>query len=375
MSRKDAPKVHDGGIRKIGGFRQVIKMTGAILRNRIRYRNPFMLLHSVTEACQAACPYCPWAHGKRRPDELTLPEIKRLYEEARGLRMRYVHFWGGEPLTHPKIGEIAAHAVACGLITGMITNGGLLRRRADELIPYLNRLNVSLDYPGTKHNEMRATLGLYEQLIAGIEYVRSKWPKQPILLSFTLCKDNRDAVREAAYLARQLGVRLYINPMRAGALVSDGGEVEDATRHRNDSAFDVDNSARVIPWADQREVWETLISLKKAGYPIQNTHYYMKLIARSGRAPEYRCHWPKMCVAIDANGDIVDCQRWNRPIASVRTTPLRDIVQLPRMRELYGEAGESCSACASPARVEPSRMWGLHPGMVTGAISSLILRR
>jgi len=372
VSRKDAQqdRVADAP-RKIGEFKQAVQMTGAIVRNKIRFKNPFMLLHSVTEACQAACGYCPWAHGKRRPDELTLPEIKHLYDEAQALRMRYIHFWGGEPLVHPRISEVVAYAAACGFVTGMITNGGLLRRRADEVIPHLSRLNVSLDYPGTKHDEMRATPRLYEQLIEGIEYVRSTWPKQPIILSFTLCKENRDAVREAAYLARQLGVRLYVNPMRLGALTS--GAV--AADHKNDAAYVVDNSNLVIPWEEQREVWETLIALKKAGWPIQNTYYYMKLIAKSGAAPVYRCHWPKLCVDVQANGDIADCQQWDKPIANVRTTSLREIVQLPRMRALYGEVGESCSACASPARVESSRMWGLRPGMVASAVKSLVLRK
>lgn len=375
MSSKDAPKVRAGEIKKTGGFKQTVSMTGAIVRNRIRFKNPLMLLHSVTEACQAKCPHCPWAHGKRRPDELTLPEIKHLYEEAQALRMRYIHFWGGEPLVHPQIGEIVAHAAVCGLITGMITNGGLLRRRADEVIPHLDRLNVSLDYPGTKHNEIRKTPRLYEQLIAGIEYVRSKWPKQPIIFSFMLCKENRDTVREAAYLAKQLGARLYVNPMRAGALLAEGSETENALHHGNDTAFEVDNRSNVIPWEEQRAVWTELITLKKAGWPIQNTYYYMKLIAKSGAAPVYRCHWPKICVGIEANGDIVDCQCWNRPIANVKKMPLSEIVKLPRMQELYGEAGESCSACASPARVEPSRMWGLRPGMIASAISSLVLRK
>lgn len=360
--------------RKPGRLRQLWRIGGAILWNRIRFRHPMMLMHSVTEACQAACPYCPWAHGKKRQDELTLPEIGRVYAEARELGMCYVHFWGGEPLMHPHIGDIVAHAADIGFVTGMITNGGLLRHRADAVVPHLGRLYVSLDYPGEKHDEMRQTPKLYARIIEGLEYVRTKWPKQFILLSFVLCKENSHVVKEMAYFAKQFNARLYVNPMRAAALVSEEPFMTDDS-HVNSEAFTVDNSSLVIPWEEQREVWEELLSLKKAGYPIQNSRYYMKLIARKGAAPEYRCHWPKISVGIDANGDIVDCQRWDRPITNVRHAPLKDIIVHPRALELYGEGGEGCYACSSPARVEPSRLWGFHPGMLADVLGNLVFRQ
>lgn len=358
--------------RRVGRLSQLARFATAILRNRIRYRNPIMLMHSVTEACNARCPYCVFRHGKGGPDELTLEEIADLYRQASALSMRYVHLWGGEPLVHPRLSQILAAAKDAGMITGLVTNGMLLARRAEEIVTDLDRLYVSVDYPGSQHDVMRDTPGLYEAILAGVERVRSLAPHQSIVFSCTLFRENIDAMEEMVELCRRLRVRLYVIPMR---LESNMGTKNPGTQGRNAEVFEVDNTERVVSWPDQRAAWAQLIELKKKGYPVINTYHYMRTIARHGAPPTYRCHWPKICVGIESNGDIVDCQDWTRPVSSIRERPLAEIVQLPRMRALYGRDGESCNACTTPARVEPSRVWGLYPGALWQGAWDMVLRR
>jgi hypothetical protein len=42
------------------------------------------------------------------------------------------------------------------------------------------------------------------------------------------------------------------------------------------------------------------------------------------------------------------------------------------MKELYGACGEACNECASPARVEPSKFWDLHVGMILQTVQSMV---
>jgi MoaA/NifB/PqqE/SkfB family radical SAM enzyme len=136
-----------------------------------------------------------------------------------------------------------------------------------------------------------------------------------------------------------------------------------------------DNADRVLPWEEQRPIWARLIELRKQGFPIQNSYHYMRRLSRQGAPPPYRCHWPKIALGVDANGDVVDCQDWSRPVANVRDGLLVDLLQHRRMVDLRGPMGEACNACTVPARIEPSRFWGLHPAVVMGAVESLVLRR
>jgi MoaA/NifB/PqqE/SkfB family radical SAM enzyme len=74
--------------------------------------------------------------------------------------------------------------------------------------------------------------------------------------------------------------------------------------------------------------------------------------------PIYRCHWPKLMLPVEANGDVVDCMHWGtRPIGNLRSTPFAEILKSPRLRELAGEAGERCHECVSIHRVEISEVW------------------
>jgi len=332
--------------------------------------HPLVLLHAVTEACNARCPYCVFRHGKRRADELSMEEISVLYLEARMLGVQYVHLWGGEPLVHPRIADIAREAKRNHLMVGLVTNGALLERKCEEVLPWIDRIYVSLDHPSPKHSEMRATPGLFESALRGIRKVRTLRPRQIVVVSFTLYRDNADAVEDMVKLCREMDLRVYVNPMRAGA--NSGG---DEPTSRNGEVFEVDNADLLIPWEEQRAIWERLIQMKRDRYPIQNTIPYMRQIARTGKKPSYRCHWPKIAVSVDANGDVVDCMRWDQPLANLRTTSLAEALSLPRAMELRGEVGKSCNACISPARVEPSGIWGLKPNMIAHSFQTLALRR
>lgn len=222
------------------------------IRSRVAWRGPMMMMHAVTEACNARCPFCVFRHGKRRPDELTLAEIAALYSEARAIGIRYVHLWGGEPLVHPHIVEIFTAAKGAGLITGMVTNGMFLERHAEAVAAHIDRLYVSVDHPSSKHDELRRTPRLFDALIAGVKKVRELAPQQSIVFNMTLGRDNADGVEDMARLCRDLKVRMYLAPMRRGA----GADV-DAT----------DNDARVLPWEEQRPIWARLVALRDAGYP------------------------------------------------------------------------------------------------------------
>jgi hypothetical protein len=72
----------------------------------------------------------------------------------------------------------------------------------------------------------------------------------------------------------------------------------------------------------------------------------------------YRCHWPKLMLPVEANGDVVDCMHWGtRPIGSLRQARLAEILTRPRLGELMGAAGEACHKCVSIHRVEISEVW------------------
>ena len=120
-------------------------LTGA---KRVFDGRPFYAQVVVTDDCNLSCAYCdeyePGAPG------VPVSELKRRIDRLDELGVLVYDFLGGEPLMHPDIAEVVAHAKAkrggSNLVT-LITNGFLLERSliADLNGAGLDFMQVSVD--------------------------------------------------------------------------------------------------------------------------------------------------------------------------------------------------------------------------------------
>lgn len=354
-------------------FPQLLRSLGSLALKRLGV-DPFpaMLLHAVTEACNARCGYCVFRHGQRRPDELSLAEIKDLYAQARRLGMGYLHLWGGEPSLHPEIGAIAREGKSQGFYVGMVSNGALIAPKMRELAPSIDRFFFSLDQPNSKHDAMRQAKGLFNRVMAAVEAVRIHSPKTPVVLLMTLGRENRDAILEMALLAQRLDTHLWVIPMRRAASRGQSAAAEGAIPPANSPSetdpnaqiFELDNSDQMLPLSELRAAYTEILKLKNLGFKIYNSHYTLTAMAQHGRLPPFRCHWPRLNATIDANGDVVDCMNWRAPLGNLRQRPLREILSSPRQQALAGAVGQACNLCNTPNRIDPSRLWDGHIDMI-----------
>ena len=96
---------------------------------------PLGLLAELTHRCPLGCPYCsnPLALD-RCEDELDTTTWMRVFKEAAGLGVLYVHLSGGEPGARRDLVEIASGARDAGLYTNLITSGvGITTRTMRDL--------------------------------------------------------------------------------------------------------------------------------------------------------------------------------------------------------------------------------------------------
>lgn len=98
----------------------------------------------ITNICNLSCSFCP---GTRRPPGTMTPEeFRALAEKLRG-HVGYLYFHVmGEPLLHPRLGELLDIAGEYGFRVCLTTNGTLLERRGAALLaaPALHKVSVSL---------------------------------------------------------------------------------------------------------------------------------------------------------------------------------------------------------------------------------------
>lgn len=320
-----------------------IGVTRALLRAKLKWRHPIYLIHALTTRCNARCGFCAWNFYDQDTD-LTTDEVKALYTDARRAGFLALSMWGGEPLIRKDVGEIFHHASRLGFHTNIVTNGALLERKLDQVVPFIDRISISVDHASEMHDELRGVPGLYGRIVGATRAIRRRDPDKKIVFICTLQKANVDpeSVLGMAELIRSLGVVGVFNAMRLEAASEDADQID---------------LARYNPTQAQLAEAFTLVrQLKEQGYPVVNSFTHLDKM-RSG-PPEYHCHWPKFMLPIEANGDVVDCMHWGtRPIGNVRETPFEEILKSPRLRALAGKEGEQCHRCVSLHRVEISEVW------------------
>lgn len=99
----------------------------------------------VTDQCNLDCHYCTeYDNSKPHPE---LQEVKKWLDHIYKLGVVRVALVGGEPLMHPEIVDIVAHAKSIGLATSLTTNGFLLTKSLIEKfeIAGLDVIQISVD--------------------------------------------------------------------------------------------------------------------------------------------------------------------------------------------------------------------------------------
>src|SRR6266852_7754193 len=110
----------------------------------IRRGGPALCNIAVTNSCNAACDFCNFARGKVESRDLRWIDADQFgcaldILHKRGLR--YISFFGGETLLHPRLADMIEMSVARDMGPAVITNGWLLSMQLDRLAAAgLNRL-------------------------------------------------------------------------------------------------------------------------------------------------------------------------------------------------------------------------------------------
>lgn len=135
----------------------------------LRRGGPALCNVAVTNSCNATCDFCNFAYNKGRVGKLRWIDANQ-FDRALGIlhsrAVRYVSFFGGETLLHPRLPEMIAMTVALGMGPSVITNGWLLPARLDQLAAAgLKSIYVSIDSPDMAvHERNRGLKGLGERI-------------------------------------------------------------------------------------------------------------------------------------------------------------------------------------------------------------------
>jgi len=333
-----------------------VRLVRKALRTRFVDQAPFILSHLLTGRCNADCATCLWKmSADARVDELTTEEVVSLYRDAAAAGFQVLVLWGGEPLLRSDTGAVLRAAREAGMATTMITNGWWLESRADEVAPWLNRLMVSVDAIGARHDEIRRSPGLFDRLELGLARVRKVYPDVDIIINGVLSRLNADQVEAIAEFGNHYGAHVTFQGMD----VSDYGHAERS----------LDLAHVQLTPDEEAKVAARIIQLRHSGYPVRDSNSYLARLGRdTGR---YKCHFKKVCMRVEPNGDVLDCVEDGVALANVREVALGDLMRRRQFRDFQRRA-EACNRCRDAAPIEVSHIWEGRIEAIWNAVKSLI---
>ncbi|MFF8907971.1 radical SAM protein [Streptomyces olivaceoviridis] len=137
-----------------------------------RFRHARMYL---TFRCNSRCGYCnvwqdPVFDGHQ---ELTSDGLRRCLDELAELGVTYLDITGGEPSLHRELVTAVRHARDLGMTVELTTNAIRFARRAAEVVPLVDTLNISLDtLSAERYHRIRGTDTL-DRTLALVEGLRA----------------------------------------------------------------------------------------------------------------------------------------------------------------------------------------------------------
>jgi len=189
--------------------------------------------------CNLACTHClvsasPTNHTH---EMMTLLEVRRFLDEARGLGVKEYYFTGGEPFLNPEMEAILEATLQVGPAT-VLTNGLLLDpersrrlRGLSDACDYSLDLRVSIDgYDALSNDPIRGT-GTFERILKGVRNLVATG-LNPVITVTEVCQGAGSGEGRKRFFALldELGIvkpRLKILPLfHIGAEAGRGGSYQ-----------------------------------------------------------------------------------------------------------------------------------------------------
>jgi MoaA/NifB/PqqE/SkfB family radical SAM enzyme len=303
---------------------------------------PFIFSLMVTSKCNCNCDFCFWKHHKDN-DDLSLEEIQRLLKEARKEGYVDTIFWGGEPLLRQDFAEICKTSQKLGMYTKMATNGWFLKENP-EFGKYTDLSFISIDALGSKHDNVRKVPGIFDKCVEGIEYHKIHSPKMRMYVCCTVsASHDLNDLQNVAKLCKDLDILLYFTVNKSNQDFKEW-EGKDGLK-----SLELENDALA-------EIFKEIKSLKKQGYPIRTSDYFIEYMINKGSY--YECHWPQAATVIYSNGALLKCYD-RKPFLSVKNRPLGEVLRSQEFINTANACKDCKLACVGNYALDVSGLWRL----------------
>jgi len=134
---------------------------------------PNVIVWDVTFACPLRCSHCYTESGRRAPQNLTLDEMLRVADAILAFQPELITLCGGEPLTVPRIMEVAERFANAGVKVFLYTSGWRMQAKlVSELAKVLYKIVVSVDGATAEvHDNIRGRASSFDRAMKSLALI------------------------------------------------------------------------------------------------------------------------------------------------------------------------------------------------------------
>lgn len=256
----------------------------------------------LTYRCNVACSHCYVEQDRKDKKKLEPDDWKKIIKKLFDAGIPYVTFTGGEPLLYENIVELIEYAEDIGVLTGLLTNGSILkdRRFAKKLAQAgLDHVQITLESSNKDiHNKM-VCANTFEDTVEGIKNCLAE--NIHTITNTTITKINADSIEETLDFINSLGVKAFA----ANSLIYSGkgktfeygileGELEPIIA-------EIKNKADKL---GMRFIWYT-----PTRYCVFNPVNY--------ELGFKRCSAASYSIAVEPDGEVIPCQSYFKSAGNI----------------------------------------------------------
>jgi heme d1 biosynthesis radical SAM protein NirJ len=205
-----------------------------------RYPSGPVVIWNLIRRCNLTCKHCySISADKDFPNEVDTDTIMESMYDLFHFGVPVLILSGGEPLLHPDIFEISAHAKALDFYVGLSTNGTLINESNIREITEseYDYVGISIDGMRETHDKFRRKEGSFDAAMNGIRICRDNGIK--VGLRFTMTQDNANELPDLLKLMDDEGIdKFYFSHLNYAGR-GDKNRKDDVAHKRTRDAMDL----------------------------------------------------------------------------------------------------------------------------------------
>ncbi|MDR4497682.1 MAG: radical SAM protein [Candidatus Scalindua sp.] len=162
----------------------------------------------LTNHCNLSCQHCLDGRHSSDGGNLKIEIVEKILQDAKGIKIDFLSFTGGEPTLHPRFTEILKKVYEAEYNFGFVTNGWNFTEMYRHLLPFRDRLRgITFSLDGSReetHDRIRGK-GSYRRVMQDVSICIVK--DIPFTINTTVMFHTKGKLKEMAELATKLGSR------------------------------------------------------------------------------------------------------------------------------------------------------------------------